>query len=1472
MAKLINLPGGRPVNDGERLVVQYLRDPANLPDSYTIIPNAEIAQRGHTPYEYDLIVIAPHAIYVIEIKQWRGGISGDDYTWLVNGQFQRQNPLKTTNNKARVLKSQIERRQPALGQFWVEALVVIVDDQGTLDLHGQCRERVFLYPDLPDFLRNTTRLGHKATNLKQYRAYIEAAVQQAARGRSPQKLRFGDYEVKETLVQYEHVTEYLAHNMLLQDNHPVRVRVFSYDPYLMDDELARHHAITRREAQSLQAIGAHPNLIHFRNFFSDHTDRNLFVEVTDWSDGGTLRNLLNSDEPRSLERTLELAYGIAAGLKAVHDSGIIHRDLRPENILIDETGQPRLMNFDQARLNLTGARTVGPIQAKPGESQAYMAPELLDFTHTPTSAVDLYSLGVILFELLIPDGALQFDNPIEALEENTLLGGPASLGAADIPDDLNELVRQLAHPNLKKRLTNTNEALTRLQTIRDKPSNTQADPEPPPPPKPVITEVEPHKFEVSQIIDGKYQVQAVLQAGGSGQVYKVFDDMFSEVFALKTFNDSALSVQFLQQELRILKQLSHPNIVTVSGWGRLSQSKRLYMVLEYADGEDLANYITPEKHLSVSEAVQLILDLLSALIHLHPDVDRLEELDQKKNEGEITAEEFDEYQRLPDEGWYHRDIKPQNLMLTAAGVKLIDFNISANANQAFRTQFGTPGYMLPDTGFIPWSTEGDLFATGIVLYELITGHHPYPDRQPNAQDDPIDPRKYIKELRPKLVEILLQATSCDPAKRYRSATRFQNDLKTLEGEYLRDVGTAKMAAKIKLADWEQEKVNYNPYVTRLLTLYSQAERDNSGTRGLGEMAQQTYVETMLDLKLRPAVLDGQYQLVIITGNAGDGKTAFIQNMEQKVKHEGVVIESITDNSSQFTYQERTFLTNYDGSQDEGAERANDQVLTEFFNPFQDEQFDQLPNGNRIHLIAINEGRLVDFFGSQGYDERVRKSQRLPNSVENYDEGVPKSQRLPNSNETQFQNLGQIIINFFDEGVELPPWLVIIDLNKRSVVAQPKAAVAQLEGEPLASIFERQLQALLKPEFWTPCQSCALKNHCFIKFNVDSLGDPLSGPAVQERLRTLFEIVHLRRQLHITMRDMRSALSWLIFRDHSCDDIDQRLADRPKPDEWLTMLYYNAYGANVALEKRRSGQSSEVFETSELSTKHSERFKDDRLVALLRQIDPAQVANPELDRKLHFQGIEGIGNRLTFEKRSQLLPALLNKWKLPYGWQAGRDAKTTIEHQRQHAMLRRIAFFERRGNWKQMLPYQNLSGFRDFTQNSEVSKTSEFLKTLIIKGISLSEGVRRDQTELAENYICLRASQNSKGLVKSLRLFPIDDFALYKPPLHGTTYLEYIPDHLILRHQPQNPTEQTSSARAAELVVSLDLLELLMQIGNGFTPSLDDTTGIYLNLIIFRNALAHLHYRQVLLTRDERQFYQLDLDEDAVITLRKWESS
>lgn len=1384
-------------------MVDFLRHA--LPDTYTLVANVEIAHQGRPPYDFDLIVLAPHALYVVEIKQWRGGIRGDDTLWTVGGGARRPNPFPNANNKARVLKGRLTARQPA-ADLWVQAVVAIADEQSELDIHGAARPWTRRYTDLPALLTDRGALPH-STNLRPLRGPLENDLRAICAGRRPGPRRIGDYEVIDTLLRRDHVTEYLARNTLQAAGPPARLRVFSYDPYLAEADRNRRMAAIRREVLALQQIGPHPNLIAAPDLRSDPLDPNLIFTVNEWTAAGTLRDeLATAAGPLPLERVLALTEGMAAGLASAHTAGVIHRDLRPEHVLIGPDGAPRLMAFDHARLPAAQGETVGPPRPDPDVSRAYLAPELLNPAHAPTPATDLYGLGVILFEMLT--GATLFDTPEDALRQNTSAGGPRALAAIDIPERLNALVAHLCQPDPARRPQAAAEVLAELRALRapTPPAPEPASPVPRPP-----TADEPEIFQPGNIIAHKFQVRRIVASGGFSTVYQVYDEVLDRVTALKLFKYADVSFEHLKQEALALRDLRHKNVARLLDWGIMPVSHRPYLLSEFVDGEELTAYTRPERRLGPGATVRAILSLLDTLAYLHGESERLDELEAASRERDLWPEEGDELQELKarrQRAILHRDIKPANLILTADGeVNLVDFNIATSAGRAGVTQAGTPSYMLPEAGLIRWSVDADLFAAGIVLYELITGHHPYPDRQPSSNTPPADPTHYAPDLGEAFAALLRRAVSCDPNVRYHSARRFRADLAALDGQYTRPPQPPWSLVDIP-AD---APPNTNPFVTHLLTLYSQARRDNSGTRGLGLDARRTYVATRLDRHLQPAVMDGRYRLVIITGNAGDGKTAFIQNLERQAADVGTEIARPTRNSSRFVLGGVAFTANYDGSQDEGAHRANDAVLREFFAPFADDA--PPPTALATHLIAINTGRLLDFF---------------------LDEGQTGA----------FSHLAGVVNRFFDTAREgaadtLPNWLCIIDLNYRSIVA----ADPEQDGR---AIFDRQLDALVQPALWASCASCALRDRCFIRFNRDTLADPVSGPAVRKRLRTLFEVVHLRRKLHITMRDMRSALSWLLARDHSCADVAELLANDPDPECYARLLFHNAFADDSGPDEGRS---------------------NDRLVRLLRQIDPAQVSNPADDRALHFG--TNPGGLMVFEQRAEWPARLLDELASNPG-EPSDSRDTEMDRQRQrHALLRRRAYFERRDDqgWQAMLPYRQLETFQKATR--DVGQ-AEALKPTLARGLSRAEGAA--DLDMATHYVCLRAGRTDKARVRSFRLFPVDDFGLRLPTNPNGHFLEYAPDQLLFRHQPSDPTHQLVGARPAELVVSLDVLELLALVADGSLPSPDDASGVFVNLTIFKNALAHLPYRRALLTRDNRRFYEVALVGPGRVRLRAVESN
>lgn len=1359
-AKQIVFDGAAPQNQSESLVIRTLTE--LLPSTYTVIANFEITQKGGTPQEYDGVVIAPHAVYVIEIKGYAGRIRGDDHQWEVRGKPYPA-PLSTTNQKARVLKSVIERKLSGIS-LWVEPLIILSDDRVELDLRGSVKDYTVRLVDAADVLRDRTRLTHPA-ELRNYREQIVLAIREAAVGRSAQVKRFGDFVVEDTLLHTEAYAEYLARHAERNSERRYRLRVFTYNPYADAEILARRLAQIQREAEALETLGSHPNVTAYRTHFNDVRDPNLYITVTDWEpESKTLRSLLLGDALPT-DFVIGTARDIAAGLQAAHAKNIYHRDIRPENIQLDAAGQARLINFDYAKISgVTDKATLLPrdMLATPNP---YLPPEWLDPAVEAQPSGDLYSLGAVLFEMLV--GSTVYDTPHDAQHGTTTLGGPNAYRSDPIPERLNDLIMRMLHRDSGRRPQSAGEVLEDLdqitpkevpinevaaEVVRDLPSQS---------PYPAI-------FQLDDLIEGKYSVQSVLPAGGSGRVYKVYDRFSDRVYALKVFNDSSHSESFVMNEFRSLQALSqHKHIVTIKD-ALVLRDGRYAIVSEYVEGDDLSKSIAPDTPIAIRTVLTLIIELLDALDHIH------------------------------QQGWIHRDIKPSNVILSRHGIKLIDFNIAARSDQASTTYIGTPAYILPDVVQTGWTSVADVFAAGVLMYELATGQHPYPNRQPVVNGKPFDPRQHpaTSNLGEKLSKLLMQAASTK--KGFASAADMrkavQSILKRPDEWFIREASNDE-SLPLPLYPWEQDKPNYNPYVTRFLRLFSQASRDNSGTRGLDAIARITYAETLLDQKLRADILTGRYRLVIITGNAGDGKTAFIQQIESEAKKRSADYERLNDNSARFHLDKLTFQTNYDGSQDEssrGSDGENDRVLEAFFLPFADPSSED-QRQNLVRLIAINQGRLLDFF----LDEE----------------------------RTGFQTLRRWIDCFFDPlsedpSAELPDWLLIVDLNQRSVTAQ---------NDQLDSIFNRQLESFLKPQFWQACESCALKDQCFIKFNADSLRDSTGGSIVRERLRTLFEVVHLRRKLHITMRDLRSALIWSLLRDQDCDSV-ARIVEKNDPDQRLHLLYYSAFAADG---------------------KPAQDGVDDRLVRLLREIDPAEVANPALDRALHTRGIKDVVPLIEFEQRASIDEQQITLKRLLAWTQQIRDgdSKRGAVSRAINRILRRVVFFEGRGeDWRDMFPYRKLDTFRSAANTDE---QHEQIKRAIARGISRLEGVLPQDDDDA---VYLRAGSETRTKLMSFRTFPLHDFALRIPLARSGVYTEYTPDRIVFYHTTGD----------AELVISLDLLELLHQTGEGYMLSPDVRQGIFLNYLVFRRALMHLPYTSVLLQRRNGDRFRLVHEGETIV--------
>jgi serine/threonine protein kinase len=589
-------------------------------------------------------------------------------------------------------------------------------------------------------------------------------------------LRDGRYEIKQFLGSGQEREVYLASDRDLDCL--VALDVLSSDNPVMPGG----QTLSAWEARVLGRLGDHPNIATVLDRWNE--PKTAFM-TTRYLTGGTLKDLIadsrKSGQYLPADEILRISAEIANGLAHIHSCRILYLDLQPKNVRFDQWRKIRLVDFDTAvPFDDTSAADVSHRTVT-----GYMAPELLEGNPVSERA-DLYSLGATIYEMCQgypPIGGSLTE--IQAAVRQTPL---SPVDRDDLPHALLDLVLSLLSPNPEDRPTSAGEVLARLDLIRaGKPAPTQKAGDSQPFPRPDPAELRAPAdgaaadYAVGDVIDDRFQILEIIDQGGFAKVYRVRDDVEGEERALKLFNNAA-GYDAVRRELRALRKIRHPHVVEVF-WASKTGAREWYLITEFIYGERLDEFIGETKCLRDREAVDVALDLLEALVAFHPDSARLAELDAKRRQGDLSEADYYEWRELSEHGLVHRDIKPRNVILTRSGAKLLDFNIASRVGDPVMTQSGTPPYQPPDADLTRWEVTPDLFAVGVILYELLCdGHHPYPNARPMVDEPVIDPRKIRPDIRTNLAEFLIKA--CAPAKadRFSTAAEMRNALRNIRAE------------------------------------------------------------------------------------------------------------------------------------------------------------------------------------------------------------------------------------------------------------------------------------------------------------------------------------------------------------------------------------------------------------------------------------------------------------------------------------------------------------------------------------------------------------------------------------------------------------------------------------------------------------------------------------------------------------------
>ncbi|WP_391208577.1 Stk1 family PASTA domain-containing Ser/Thr kinase [Psychrobacillus sp. L4] len=267
---------------------------------------------------------------------------------------------------------------------------------------------------------------------------------------------------------------------------------------------------------------------------------------------------------------------------------------------------------------------------------------------------------------------------------------------------------------------------------------------------------------IGKRISGRYKLLEMIGGGGMSNVYLAHDMILDRDVAIKVLrydfsNEEELRRRF-QREALSATSLTHPNIVSIYDVGEDEDIQ--YIVMEYVKGETLKQYIQSDAPISPNKSVTIMKQLTSAIANAH------------------------------NNHIIHRDVKPQNILLDEEGkVKVTDFGIAMALSATSYTQtnsvLGTVHYLSPEQARGGMATNrSDIYALGIVLFELLTGQLPFSGESAvsialkHLQTETPSIRAIIPSIPQSLENVVLKATAKDPKNRYRSAEEMEEDLAT----------------------------------------------------------------------------------------------------------------------------------------------------------------------------------------------------------------------------------------------------------------------------------------------------------------------------------------------------------------------------------------------------------------------------------------------------------------------------------------------------------------------------------------------------------------------------------------------------------------------------------------------------------------------------------------------------------------------
>ncbi|HSP07871.1 MAG TPA: serine/threonine-protein kinase, partial [Acidobacteriota bacterium] len=465
--------------------------------------------------------------------------------------------------------------------------------------------------------------------------------------------RIREYEILALIGQGRMGAVYRARHVLLEQERAIKV---VQTGMAGSSELADRFI---REARILARM-QHPNLVDLYEF--GQLEEGTFFMILELLQGESVRRRVDTLERIPALDAVRIAREAASGLHVAHSTGILHRDVSPDNLFLikNEAGEEvtKVIDFAIAKPTVQEARTMQSTQVLMGRPE-FWSPEQFGIggQDAPLDRrTDIYSLGVTLYYMIT--GKLPFVSLVPK-------GTPEAITTYDVPPKLERVIRKALSIDRESRQDSMMELIQELDevTYREVVPTIQVAPGPP----------APARFQPGFVFAGRYEIQKKIGKGGMGTVFKALDRILDIPVALKTMNPEISTdektLARLKREVILARKVAHPNVCRLYDIGECDGIH--YVSMEFVEGMTLSDMLLLRGKLPPAEGLQILRQVLLAL--------------QEAHRARVI----------------HRDLKPQNIMVDVhQRAFIMDFGISFSADVERLTttgmMIGTPRYMAPE--------------------------------------------------------------------------------------------------------------------------------------------------------------------------------------------------------------------------------------------------------------------------------------------------------------------------------------------------------------------------------------------------------------------------------------------------------------------------------------------------------------------------------------------------------------------------------------------------------------------------------------------------------------------------------------------------------------------------------------------------------------------------------------------------------